>query len=116
MTVTITKKRKSATITKKTLNELVSGLDQSKVDALFLTKDSKSAPMQSKSKLISELKLNASQAKAINDFVYPLKSKKAISELSANQLTNSIKALNDKITKLQEEKKEYKDALDAKLK
>lgn len=116
MTITITKKRKSPTITKNTLNELVSGLDQAKVDTLFKNKDGKSAPMQSKAKLISELKLNAAQTKTVNDFVYPIKAKKAINELTANQLTNAIKQLNTNIIELEKKKKEYMDALNKKLK
>lgn len=36
--------------------------------------------------------------------------------MTANQLTNAIKALNDQISKLQTEKKEYMNALNSKLK
>ena len=112
----MTTQRKQATITKKTLNELVSGLDQTKVDALFLKDNGKPAPMQSKVKLIKALALTGSKKKAVEDFVYPPKAKKSVDDMTANQLTNVIKSLNDQISKLQAEKKVFKDALDKKLK
>ena len=108
--------RKTYSITKATLNELVSGLNQDKVNALYTAESGKPAPMQSKTKLITELGLTGNQKKAVEDFVYPPKEKKAVSDMTANQLTNAIKSLNDQIKKLQDEKKVYKDALDAKLK
>ena len=108
--------RKTYTITKDTLNQLVSGLDQDKVNALYTAESGKPAPMQSKTKLITELGLTGSKKKAVEDFVYPPKDKKAVSDMTANQLTNAIKALNDQISKLQTEKKEYMNALNSKLK
>lgn len=112
----MTTQRKTYTITKDTLNELVSGLDQDKVNALYTAESGKPAPMQSKTKLIAELGLTGSKKKAVEDFVYPPKDKKAVSDMTANQLTNTIKALNDQISKLQAEKKEYMNALNNKLK
>jgi hypothetical protein len=72
--------------------------------------------MQSKAKLIQALGLTGAKKKAVEDFVYPAKEKKAVSGMTANQLTNAIKALNDQISKLQAEKKEYMNALNSKLK
>lgn len=112
----MTTQRKTYTITKDTLNQLVSGLDQDKVNALYTSESGKPAPMQSKTKLITELGLTGSKKKAVEDFVYPPKDKKAVSDMTANQLTNAIKALNDQISKLQAEKKEYMNALNSKLK
>lgn len=112
----MTTQRKTYTITKDTLNQLVSGLDQDKVNALYTAESGKPAPMQSKTKLIAELGLTGSKKKAVEDFVYPPKDKKAVSDMTANQLTNTIKALNDQISKLQAEKKEYMNALNNKLK
>ena len=112
----MTTQRKTYTITKDTLNQLVSGLDQDKVNALYTAESGKPAPMQSKTKLITELGLTGSKKKAVEDFVYPPKDKKAVSDMTANQLTNTIKALNDQISKLQAEKKEYMNALNNKLK
>ena len=112
----MTTQRKTYSITKDTLNQLVSGLDQDKVNALYTAKSGKPAPMQSKTKLITELGLTGAKKKAVEDFVYPPKAEKPVDEMTANQLTNAIKALNDKITKLQAEKKVFKDALDKKLK
>lgn len=112
----MTTQRKTYTITKDTLNQLVSGLDQDKVNALYTAESGKPAPMQSKTKLITELGLTGTQKKAVEDFVYPPKAKKAVDDMTANQLTNAIKALNDQISKLQAEKKEYMNALNSKLK
>lgn len=112
----MTTQRKTYTITKDTLNQLVSGLDQDKVNALYTSESGKPAPMQSKTKLITELGLTGNQKKAVEDFVYPPKAKKAVDDMTANQLTNAIKALNDQISKLQAEKKEYMNALNSKLK
>lgn len=112
----MTTKRKTYSITKSTLNELVTGLNQDTVNSLFVSNSGKPAPMQPKAKLIQELGLTGAKKKAVEDFVYPPKAEKPVDEMTANQLTNAIKALNDKISKLQAEKKVFKDALDKKLK
>lgn len=112
----MTTERKTYSITKATLNELVTGLKQDTVNSLFVADSGKPAPMQSKTKLIQALGLTGAKKKAVEDFVYPPKEKKAVSDMTANQLTNAIKSLNDQIKKLQDEKKVFKDALDAKLK
>lgn len=113
---TETKERKTYTITKDTLNQLVSGLDQDKVNSLYTAESGKPAPMQSKTKLIQALGLTGTKKKAVEDFVYPPKAKTALNDLTANQLTNAIKDLNNQIVKLQKQKKEYMDALNSKLK
>ena len=112
----MTTERKSYAITKGTLNNLVKDLNQTTVNSLFTASNGKPAPMQSKAKLIEKLDLTGDKKKAVEDFTYPPKEKKATSDLTANQLTNAIKNLNDQIKKLQAEKKVFKDALDAKLK
>lgn len=112
----MTTQRKTYTITKDTLNQLVSGLDQDKVNALYTAKSGKPAPMQSKTKLITELGLTGAKKKAVEDFVYPPKAEKPVDDMTANQLTNAIKVLNDQIKKLQDKKKEYMNALNSKLK
>ena len=116
----MTTQRKTYTITKDTLNQLVSGLDQYKVNALYTAESGKPAPMQSKTKLITELGLTGAKKKAVEEYTYPAKRKprKAIlkrgtdsntvnkdnyKDLSNDKLISSIKEYKSKLKAMEEQ-------------
>ena len=116
----MTTQRKTYTITKDTLNQLVSGLDQDKVNALYTSESGKPAPMQSKVKLIQALDLTGAKKKAVEEYVYPRKPKprKAVvkrgtdsntvskddyKDLSNDKLISSIKEYKAKLKAMEEQ-------------
>ena len=103
-------------LSKAVVLELVKDATPEQVATLFTGKDNKPCTLVSRKRAVEVLSLTGAKKKAVEDFVYPPKAEKPVDEMTANQLTNAIKALNDKISKLQAEKKVFKDALDKKLK
>ena len=104
-------------LSKAVVLELVKDATPEQINALFTSpKTNKPTSLASRARTVELLALTGAKKKAVEDFVYPPKAEKPVDEMTANQLTNAIKALNDKISKLQAEKKVFKDALDKKLK
>ena len=116
----MTTQRKTYSITKVTLNELVKDLNQDTVNSLFIAESGKPAPMQSKTKLIKALGLTGAKKKAVEEYTYPAKRKprKAIvkrgtdsntvskddyKDLSNDKLISSIKEYKAKLKAMEEQ-------------
>ena len=116
----MTTQRKTYSITKVTLNELVKDLNQDTVNSLFIAESGKPAPMQSKTKLIKALGLTGAKKKAVEEYTYPAKRKprKAIlkrgtdsntvnkdnyKDLSNDKLISSIKEYKSKLKAMEEQ-------------
>ena len=116
----MTTERKTYSITKATLNELVTGLNQDTVNSLFVADSGKPAPMQSKTKLIQALGLTGAKKKAVEEYAYPTKrkprktvvkagtssttvSKDDYKEFTNDKLINSIKEYKNKLKAMEDQ-------------